>query len=184
MNYLDHPHSFKHFYPDQLEGKTRDQLDHLALVDQCLERFIDVDPDVFEQMSCAELRDTLDLTKVERVPVAAPVKPVAAPQPKGSKRFKAQLWHDGRSVALGYFPTAALRDAAVGAARSERDQSGTLKQAARRQSVWSAPPKFKAHIWYQGKSVHLGWYVAKQVRDEVVAAAKLRRAIGLPVKMK
>lgn len=41
------------------------------------------------------------------------------------------------------------------------------------------PPRYKANIWYQGKSHSLGWFMTEQVRDEVVADAKALRAMGL-----
>lgn len=47
----------------------------------------------------------------------------------------------------------------------------------------SLPPvvKHKATIWYQGRTVALGWYLTQQVRDEAVTLAKSMRAIGLPL---
>lgn len=47
----------------------------------------------------------------------------------------------------------------------------------------SLPPvvKYKATIWYQGRTVALGWYLTQQVRDEAVTLAKSMRAIGLPL---
>lgn len=47
----------------------------------------------------------------------------------------------------------------------------------------SLPPvvKHKATLWYQGRTVALGWYLTQQVRDEAVTLAKSMRAIGLPL---
>lgn len=47
----------------------------------------------------------------------------------------------------------------------------------------SLPPvvKYKATIWYQGRTVALGWYFTQRVRDEAVTLAKSMRAIGLPL---
>lgn len=41
--------------------------------------------------------------------------------------------------------------------------------------------KHKATMWHQGRTVALGWYLTKQVRDEAVTLAKSMRAIGLPL---
>lgn len=51
-----------------------------------------------------------------------------------------------------------------------------IKRAPRHEPT---PPRYKANIWYQGKSHALGWFMTEQVRDEVVADAKALRAIGL-----
>lgn len=41
--------------------------------------------------------------------------------------------------------------------------------------------KYKATMWYQGRTVALGWFLTQQVRDEAVTLAKSMRAIGLPL---
>lgn len=44
------------------------------------------------------------------------------------------------------------------------------------------PPRYKAQVWHNGYSVHLGTFDTIEARDAAVQAAKDRRAIGLPLK--
>lgn len=44
------------------------------------------------------------------------------------------------------------------------------------------PPRYKAQVWHNGYSVHLGVFDSIEARDAAVQAAKDRRAIGLPLK--
>jgi hypothetical protein len=44
-------------------------------------------------------------------------------------------------------------------------------------------PRYRAALWVNGQSVHLGYYYTEEVRDEEVAAAKLRRDMGLPIRL-
>lgn len=44
------------------------------------------------------------------------------------------------------------------------------------------PPRYKAQVWHNGYSVHLGTFDSLEARDAAVQAAKDRRAIGLPLK--
>ena len=42
-------------------------------------------------------------------------------------------------------------------------------------------PRYRAALWVNGQSVHLGYYGSKEARDQAVTEAKQRRDIGLPV---
>ena len=44
-------------------------------------------------------------------------------------------------------------------------------------------PRYRAQVWENGRNVFLGSFLSPVERDRVVASAKLRRSMGLPVKL-
>lgn len=44
------------------------------------------------------------------------------------------------------------------------------------------PKRFKAQLWHNGYTVHLGMYATEQERDQAQEAARFRRSVGLPIK--
>lgn len=46
-----------------------------------------------------------------------------------------------------------------------------------------AVPRYRAQVWEKGQNVLLGSFLTQSERDQVVASAKLRRSMGLPVKL-
>ena len=44
-------------------------------------------------------------------------------------------------------------------------------------------PRYRAAVWANGQSLHLGYYYTEELRDQAVSEAKARRDIGLPVRL-
>lgn len=140
----EHPHTFEYFTESDLDGCGFVELNHLAYIDRImmLPRYKDAEVSTLERMSDDQLRAMLSNEPAPAKP-AAPVAPRAPVQGSPIPRVRPRTLPEWRE----------------------------------------AIPRYRAQLWHEGKPVHLGYFMTEQVRDEEVAAAKLRRDMGLPIRL-
>lgn len=137
-------HSFRFYRSEELEDKTLEELDHLALVDQLLAvpAYDDIDPRDLEAMRTDDLRELLgrvrparpkgvraDLPDWAQLATAKPPKRDYSPPPRKGKRYRALVWDPEQCtmVHIGVFDTEQARDAAVLEAKGRRALGLPLK---------------------------------------------------------
>lgn len=143
---MAHHHTFGYFKPRDLEDLSPTEMEHWALIDQVMlsPRHKDTaDVSMLEQMSDDQLRALLDDVKPSKVKPSNPFPPREPEPPAVIPQVRERVLPEWR-------------------------------QAMR---------KYKAQIWHEGKPVHLGYFMTEQVRDEAIAAARVRRDMGLPVRL-
>lgn len=142
-------YTFKEYSEHEVAHKTIEQRTHLMYVDMAIHKpsLRDFDAMDLERMSTDELRALLgDGVKVKKLKPAPPVNPFPQVEPEPEPvipQVRARVLPEWRQ----------------------------------------ALPKYKAQLWHEGKPVHLGYFMSETVRDEEIAAAKLRRDIGLPIRL-
>lgn len=140
-------HTFGYFTRHDLEDLAPNELEHWALIDQV--------------MLSPHHKETADVSMLERM---------------SDDQLRALLVDDVKPVKVkpsNPFPARASEPAPVIPQVRER----VLPEWRR------ALLRYKAQLWHDGKPVHLGYFMSEQVRDEAIAAAKLRRSMGLPIRL-
>jgi hypothetical protein len=167
-------HRFQYITADELEGATPERLTTLELIDHCLAE-TPLPPETLfaygdDPMGDVSLRCMLGLHR--RINALAD-----------------QVHADDR---YSHFTFEELRDMSEPALQSMlagRDPMDWREVAKRKYvapanvKTTRAGPKQRAQIWANGTVVYLGQFDTIEERDAAVEAAKMRRSIGLPVKL-
>lgn len=162
-------HRFTHLSPNELEGATPDRLATLVLVDQCLTE-TSLPFDQLLQMEDVVLRAMLTV----------------------HRRINTLACQVHADDSYSHFTLEELRDMSEPALRAMLAGHDPIdwREVAKRNYV--APvgikpvrsgAKHRAQIWANGTVVYLGQFDSIEERDAVVAAAKVRKSMGLPVKL-
>lgn len=115
-------YQFKYHDEFQLEGLSPDQLRRLEYIDRLLDdRFIEYDPAYLQSLSDAELRDLVGMLPKPCVATPVSAKPARFVNPYPVVKYKATIWHQGRTVSLGWFMSEQVRDEAVTMAKTMRN---------------------------------------------------------------
>lgn len=118
-------HDWKHYDLDELEGLDPDEMRRRMLIDIALDapHLVHLEPEHITRLTSPELQALLDgagpRNRAGQVKIPRPVKQSRQRVP-APRRYKATIWHEGRTVALGWFLTEQVRDEVVTAARQRR----------------------------------------------------------------